>query len=36
METHTEISVSPEDDVELRRIKLTNHSFSARRIELTS
>ena len=26
LEIHTEISVSPEDDVELRRITLTNHS----------
>ena len=26
IETHTEISVSPEDDVELRRITLTNRS----------
>ena len=36
LETHAEISVSPEDDVELRRIKLTNHSSQARVIELTS
>jgi cellobiose phosphorylase len=36
LETHTEISVSPEDDVELRRIKLTNRSSSVRVIELTS
>ena len=36
MATHTEISVSPEDDVELRRITLTNHSSEARTIELTS
>ena len=36
LETHTEISVSPEDDVELRRIRLTNHSSAARVIELTS
>jgi len=33
---HTEISVSPEDDVELRRVTLTNHSAEARTIELTS
>ena len=26
LEIHTEICVSPEDDVELRRITLTNHS----------
>ena len=36
IETHTEISVSPEDDVELRRIRLTNRSSSARTVELTS
>jgi cellobiose phosphorylase len=36
LEVHTEISVSPEDDVELRRITLTNHSAMARVIELTS
>jgi cellobiose phosphorylase len=36
LEIHTEISVSPEDDVELRRITLTNHSPVARVIELTS
>ena len=36
LEVHTEISVSPEDDVELRRITLTNHSNAARVIELTS
>jgi cellobiose phosphorylase len=36
LEMHTEISVSPEDDVELRRITLTNHSHARRVIELTS
>jgi cellobiose phosphorylase len=35
-EIHTEISVSPEDDVELRRITITNHSPMTRVIELTS
>jgi cellobiose phosphorylase len=35
-EVHTEISVSPEDDVELRRITLTNRSPVTRKIELTS
>ena len=30
------ICVSPEDDVELRRVTLTNHSATARTIELTS
>ena len=36
IETHTEISVSPEDDVEIRRITLTNLSNRARNIEITS
>lgn len=36
METHTEISVSPEDDVELRRITITNRSDVPRIIEVTS
>ena len=36
LEIHTELCVSPEDDVELRRITLTNHSSTARTIELTS
>jgi cyclic beta-1,2-glucan synthetase len=36
IDTHTEISVSPEDDIELRRITLTNRSESARTIEVTS
>ncbi|HCI12451.1 MAG TPA: cyclic beta 1-2 glucan synthetase [Gallionellaceae bacterium] len=36
IETHTEISVSPEDDIELRRITLTNRTSSPRVIELTS
>jgi cellobiose phosphorylase len=36
IDTHTEISVSPEDDVELRRITITNRSDVARTIELTS
>lgn len=35
-EAHTEISVSPEDDVELRRVTLINHSSSRRAIELTT
>ena len=26
IETHTEIAVSPEDDIELRRMRITNHS----------
>jgi len=36
LEVHTEISVSPEDDVELRRVTVTNHSHTQRVIELTS
>jgi cellobiose phosphorylase len=36
LEIHTEISVSPEDDVELRRITITNRSPVTRTIELTS
>lgn len=36
IETHTEISVSPEDDVEIRRVTLTNMSSRKRRIEVTS
>lgn len=36
LEVHTEISVSPEDDVELRRITLVNRSSLSRIVELTS
>lgn len=36
IETHTEISVSPEDDVEIRRVTLTNLSSRPRHIEITS
>ncbi len=36
LDTHTEISVSPEDDIELRRITITNRSQRPRTIELTS
>lgn len=32
----TTVCISPEDDVELRCIKLTNHSHRARKIELTT
>jgi cyclic beta-1,2-glucan synthetase len=35
-EIHTEVSISPEDDVELRRITITNRSPGKREIELTS
>lgn len=36
IETYTEIVVSPEDDIELRRVRLTNRSQTRRTIELTS
>ena len=36
LETHTEIVVSPEDDVELRRVHITNRSRRKRIIEVTS
>jgi cellobiose phosphorylase len=36
LETHTEIVVSPEDDIELRRIHITNRSRKKRTIEITS
>jgi len=36
MEMRTHISVSPEDDVELRRVTVTNHSGSPRRLALVS
>ena len=36
IEAHTELCVSPEDDVEIRRVTLTNFSRRRRRIELTS
>ena len=35
-DTHTEIVVSPEDDIELRRISLTNRARTRRSIEITS
>jgi cyclic beta-1,2-glucan synthetase len=35
-DTHTEIAVSPEDDIELRRITITNHGRTRREIEVTS
>jgi len=34
--THTEIIVSPEDDIELRRIHLTNHSDTRKTIDITT
>ena len=35
-DTHTEIVVSPEDDIELRRVHITNRSRSAETIDVTS
>ncbi|MBK5097895.1 MAG: cyclic beta 1-2 glucan synthetase, partial [Gemmatimonadetes bacterium] len=35
-DTHTEIAVSPEDDIELRRIRITNRSRKRRGIDVTS
>ena len=35
-DTHTDIVVSPEDDIELRRVRITNRSSVRRTIELTS
>ena len=35
-DTHTEIAVSPEDDIELRRITVTNRSQTRRKIDVTS
>jgi len=36
IDTHTEIVVSPEDDIELRRLRITNSSRARRTIEVTS
>jgi len=36
IDTHTEIVVSPEDDIELRRVRITNRSRTRRTIEVTS
>ena len=36
IETRTEVIVSPEDDVEIRRITLINRSIRARRVQATS
>ncbi|NMF98277.1 cyclic beta 1-2 glucan synthetase [Aromatoleum toluolicum] len=35
-ETYTEIVVSPEDDIELRRVRITNRSGLRREVEVTS
>ncbi len=36
IETHTEIAVSPEDDIELRRVRVVNRSRQRREIDVTS
>ncbi len=36
IETHTEIVVSPEDDIEMRRVRITNCSSIRKTIEVTS
>jgi len=36
LEIRTEVVVSPEDDAELRRVSITNHSHRVRRLDLTS
>lgn len=36
METYTEVIVSPEDDIEVRRVHLTNRSKTKKTIEITS
>ena len=36
IETHTEIAVSPEDDAEVRRVRIVNRSLTRRTIEITS
>ncbi len=36
LDTYTEIVVSPEDDIELRRVRITNHSRTRKVIEVTS
>ena len=35
-ETHTEIVVSPEEDIELRRVRITNRSWTRKAIDVTS
>ena len=35
-DTHTEIAVSPEDDIELRRVRITNRGRTGREIDVTS
>jgi cyclic beta-1,2-glucan synthetase len=36
IDTHVEISVSPEDDIELRRVSISNRGTGSRTIELTT
>ena len=36
IESYLEVTVSPEDDVEIRRITLTNHSLRTRKLEVIS
>jgi cyclic beta-1,2-glucan glucanotransferase len=36
IESYVEVTVSPEDDVEIRRITLTNHGLRTRKLELIS
>jgi cyclic beta-1,2-glucan synthetase len=36
VDTHTEIAVSPEDDIELRRVKISNSSRTRKVLEVTS
>jgi len=36
IETHTEIAVSPEDDIELRRVRITNSTKGSKVIDVTS
>jgi cyclic beta-1,2-glucan synthetase len=36
IETHTEVVVSPEDDIEMRRVRITNCSTTSRTLEVTS
>src|SRR5690606_29452349 len=36
IETHTDITVSPEDDIEIRRIQITNNSRESVTLEITS
>ena len=36
IETRTELAVSPEDDVELRRVSITNHTAEPRSLDVTS